>query len=173
MILGQRFKPGSDIKHFCQPTSVAVLPSSEIVVADGYCNSRLVLFDKRGNPKYTIDESMFYIANNNNANNIYINFLLLLIFKRIKRIPFSLIKLYFYYISLNINVFVILGWMDLRIPHALTVLPNSQVCIADREHLRIVCLDVIYSGFKENLKPLYSIRHRQFGRIFGIAAHRK
>ncbi|XP_077282054.1 peptidyl-alpha-hydroxyglycine alpha-amidating lyase 2-like [Temnothorax americanus] len=119
LILGQRFEPGSDIEHFCQPTSVAVLPSGEIVVADGYCNNRLVLFDKRGNPKYTIDER----------------------------------------------------WITLRIPHALTVLPNRQVCVADRENWRIVCLDVTYSGFSQNVEPPYSIRHRQFGRIFGIASY--
>lgn len=42
--------------HFCQPTSVAIAPGGEIVVADGYCNNRIVLFDSRGNPKYSIGE---------------------------------------------------------------------------------------------------------------------
>lgn len=55
-MLGQRFEPGNDMKHFCQPTSVAVLPNGEIVVADGYCNSRIVLFDTKGKPKYSIGE---------------------------------------------------------------------------------------------------------------------
>ncbi|KAL0105963.1 hypothetical protein PUN28_015995 [Cardiocondyla obscurior] len=121
LVLGQRFEPGNDNEHFCQPTSVAVLPSGEIVVADGYCNNRLVLFDGRGNPKYTIDER--------------------------------------------------LGWITLRVPHSLTILPNRQVCVADRENWRIVCLDVTFSGFSQNLEPPYSIRHRQFGRIFGIASY--
>ncbi|XP_018403993.1 PREDICTED: peptidyl-alpha-hydroxyglycine alpha-amidating lyase 2-like isoform X2 [Cyphomyrmex costatus] len=120
LILGQRFMPGSDINHFCQPTSVAVLSSGEIVVADGYCNNRIVLFDKRGNPKYAIGEN----------------------------------------------------WITLRIPHALTILPNEQVCIADREDFRIVCLDVTFSGLKQNSYLPYSIHHPQFGRIFGIASYR-
>lgn len=51
------------MEHFCQPTSVAVLPSGEIVVADGYCNNRIVLFDKSGNPKYSIGERTFNIIN--------------------------------------------------------------------------------------------------------------
>ncbi|KYN31222.1 Peptidyl-alpha-hydroxyglycine alpha-amidating lyase 2 [Trachymyrmex septentrionalis] len=122
LILGQRFEPGSDINHFCQPTSVAVLPSGDIVIADGYCNNRIVLFDKRGNPKYAIGEN----------------------------------------------------WITLRVPHALTILPNEQVCIADREDLRIVCLDVTFSGLKQNPSSYlpYSIHHPQFGRIFGIASYR-
>ncbi|CAL1679367.1 unnamed protein product [Lasius platythorax] len=120
LVLGQRFEPGSDMRHFCQPTSVAVLPSGEIVVADGYCNSRILLFDKRGTPLYSIDEP----------------------------------------------------WISIRIPHALTILPNRQVCIADRENWRIVCLDVIPSGMNRNLESSYSIRHRHFGRIFGIASYR-
>ncbi|XP_011265117.1 peptidyl-alpha-hydroxyglycine alpha-amidating lyase 2 isoform X2 [Camponotus floridanus] len=120
LILGQRFEPGNDMEHFCQPTSVAVLPNGEIVVADGYCNNRIMLFDKRGNPKYSIGEH----------------------------------------------------WISLRIPHALTILPNRQVCIADRENLRIVCLDVISSGLNRNPESPYSIRHRQFGRIFGVTSYR-
>lgn len=76
-------------------------------------------------------------------------------------------------ISIEIIYLLFLAWISLRIPHALTILPNRQVCIADRENLRIVCLDVISSGLNRNPEPPYSIRHRQFGRIFGIASHRK
>jgi len=59
MILGQRFEPGDDMEHFCQPTAVAVAPDGEIVVADGYCNNRIMLFDSRGNPKYNIGECTY------------------------------------------------------------------------------------------------------------------
>ncbi|XP_011869021.1 PREDICTED: peptidyl-alpha-hydroxyglycine alpha-amidating lyase 2 [Vollenhovia emeryi] len=117
LVLGQRFEPGSDIGHFCQPTSVAVLPSGEVVVADGYCNNRLLIFDNRGKPLFITDER----------------------------------------------------WISFRIPHALTILPNRQICVADRENWRIVCLT--FTGLSENVEPLYSIRHRQFGRIFGIASY--
>jgi len=59
MILGQRFEPGDDMEHFCQPTAVAVAPNGEIVVADGYCNNRIMLFDSRGNLKYSIGERTY------------------------------------------------------------------------------------------------------------------
>lgn len=71
------------MEHFCQPTSVAVLPNGEIVVADGYCNNRIMLFDKRGNPKYSIGERTFNIKINIRT---YLKFLFILIFKsRISR----------------------------------------------------------------------------------------
>lgn len=40
---------GSDDQHFCQPTAVAVARTGEIVVADGYCNNRIMIFDPSGN----------------------------------------------------------------------------------------------------------------------------
>ncbi|KAI6230122.1 Peptidylamidoglycolate lyase [Aphelenchoides fujianensis] len=46
--LGERMVPGSDEAHFCKPTDVAVSKSGEIFVADGYCNSRIVKFDRNG-----------------------------------------------------------------------------------------------------------------------------
>ena len=50
LTLGEAFVPGSDPKHFCKPTDVAVSnDGSNIYVADGYCNSRIVKFDASGN----------------------------------------------------------------------------------------------------------------------------
>ncbi|XP_059134053.1 peptidyl-glycine alpha-amidating monooxygenase isoform X5 [Peromyscus eremicus] len=49
LILGRSMQPGSDQNHFCQPTDVAVDPSTGAVfVADGYCNSRIVQFSPGG-----------------------------------------------------------------------------------------------------------------------------
>ncbi|XP_050009431.1 peptidyl-glycine alpha-amidating monooxygenase isoform X7 [Alexandromys fortis] len=49
LILGRSMQPGSDQSHFCQPTDVAVDPSTgAIFVADGYCNSRIVQFSPSG-----------------------------------------------------------------------------------------------------------------------------
>ena len=42
------FEPGSDSAHFCKPTSVAVAEDGTIVVADGYCNKRIMIFDRQG-----------------------------------------------------------------------------------------------------------------------------
>lgn len=48
LTLGYKFEPGSDTDHFCKPTDVAVLSTGEFFVADGYCNSRVIKFDKYG-----------------------------------------------------------------------------------------------------------------------------
>uniref|UniRef100_A0A0N4ZPJ5 peptidylamidoglycolate lyase n=1 Tax=Parastrongyloides trichosuri TaxID=131310 RepID=A0A0N4ZPJ5_PARTI len=48
MSLGEKRIPGNDKKHFCQPTDVAVSLNGDIFVADGYCNSRIVKFNKYG-----------------------------------------------------------------------------------------------------------------------------
>ncbi|XP_041104940.1 peptidylglycine alpha-amidating monooxygenase-like isoform X3 [Polyodon spathula] len=49
LVLGQAFQPGSDTRHFCQPTDVAVDPvSGNFYVSDGYCNSRIMKFSPEG-----------------------------------------------------------------------------------------------------------------------------
>lgn len=48
MSLGEKLVPGSDNAHFCKPTDVAVMGNGDFFVADGYCNSRIMKFDKRG-----------------------------------------------------------------------------------------------------------------------------
>lgn len=46
--LGKKLQPGSGDGEFCKPTSVAVLPSGEFFVADGYCNSRIIKYTAAG-----------------------------------------------------------------------------------------------------------------------------
>ncbi|XP_062455061.1 peptidyl-glycine alpha-amidating monooxygenase isoform X3 [Rhea pennata] len=49
LILGTALQPGSDKNHFCQPTDVAVDPTTgSIYVSDGYCNSRIAQFSPKG-----------------------------------------------------------------------------------------------------------------------------
>jgi len=48
LVLGTHMQPGSDHTHFCMPTSVAVAQSGDFFVADGYCNSRVMKFNKDG-----------------------------------------------------------------------------------------------------------------------------
>ena len=36
LVLGERFVPGSDTRHFCKPTDVAVLSTGEFFVSDGF-----------------------------------------------------------------------------------------------------------------------------------------
>ena len=54
--LGVAFSPGNDQSHFCKPASVAVDAVTGVVfVADGYCNSRVVLFSPTG--EYLMEQS--------------------------------------------------------------------------------------------------------------------
>jgi DNA-binding beta-propeller fold protein YncE len=48
LTLGTLGKAGRDKTHFNKPTDMAVTPSGEIFVSDGYGNARIVHFDKEG-----------------------------------------------------------------------------------------------------------------------------
>lgn len=48
MILGEAFEPGHDEKRFCKPTAVAVESNGDFFVSDGYCNSRIIKFNAKG-----------------------------------------------------------------------------------------------------------------------------
>ncbi|KAK6105108.1 NHL repeat family protein [Brugia pahangi] len=48
MKLGEHLKPGSDKKHFCKPTDIAIAQNGHFFVADGYCNNRIMKFDENG-----------------------------------------------------------------------------------------------------------------------------
>lgn len=66
LTLGTAFQPGTDENHFCKPTSVADT-GEFIFVADGYCNSRIVMFSALG--KYLGEfgqSSDAYLMNNAN-----------------------------------------------------------------------------------------------------------
>ena len=43
--LGTKFEPGADDRHYCKPTSVAVMSDSRtFFVSDGYCNQRIIKY---------------------------------------------------------------------------------------------------------------------------------
>lgn len=46
--LGEKFVHGDDQKHFCKPAGIAVTTDGSIFVADGYCNNRIMKFDRNG-----------------------------------------------------------------------------------------------------------------------------
>ena len=49
LTLGTRLESGSGVDHFCKPTGVAVSRTTgDIFISDGYCNRRIVQFDKDG-----------------------------------------------------------------------------------------------------------------------------
>ncbi|XP_077145919.1 peptidyl-glycine alpha-amidating monooxygenase isoform X4 [Ranitomeya variabilis] len=49
LTLGEAFQPGSDKRHFCQPTDIAVDPiTGNFFVSDGYCNSRIIQYSPHG-----------------------------------------------------------------------------------------------------------------------------
>lgn len=49
LTLGVALESGSDERHFCKPTDVAVVSATgDFFVADGYCNARVLKFDRTG-----------------------------------------------------------------------------------------------------------------------------
>jgi DNA-binding beta-propeller fold protein YncE len=48
MTLGIKNEPGEDDRRLNQPTDVAVTPSGDVFISDGYVNSRIVHYDKNG-----------------------------------------------------------------------------------------------------------------------------
>ncbi|XP_033220274.1 peptidyl-alpha-hydroxyglycine alpha-amidating lyase 2-like [Belonocnema kinseyi] len=48
LILGKAFVPGNDEDTFCKPTAVAVMKNGDFFVSDGYCNSRIIKFNAKG-----------------------------------------------------------------------------------------------------------------------------
>lgn len=56
--LGEAFGHGNDDAHFCKPTDVVVAKSNgHIFVSDGYCNQRVVEFDKNGKFVKSIEDT--------------------------------------------------------------------------------------------------------------------
>lgn len=47
LIFGTKFSPGNDQNHFCKPTDIQT-SKKFIYISDGYCNSRVVVFDLNG-----------------------------------------------------------------------------------------------------------------------------
>ncbi|CAB0042334.1 unnamed protein product [Trichogramma brassicae] len=133
LVLGERFVPGSDGQHFCQPTAVAVMPETgEIVIADGYCNDRILVLDPQG--------------------------------KMIGQLPPTGNE----------------DYLRLSVPHSLTIMKRGDVCVADREHQRIVCFNLARalrpqeSSNKEQIMlpwlPL-TVHRPGVCRIFGVTSH--
>ena len=48
LTLGEAGHAGTDEKHFDRPTDVAVLPTGDVFISDGYGNRRVIQFDKTG-----------------------------------------------------------------------------------------------------------------------------
>ncbi|CAL1535400.1 unnamed protein product [Lymnaea stagnalis] len=48
LVLGEKFVPGDDERHFCKPADVTFGRNGEFFVADGYCNSRILKFSRDG-----------------------------------------------------------------------------------------------------------------------------
>lgn len=121
LVLGESFVPGNDRDHFCQPTSVAVSRLGEVVVTDGYCNNRIMIFDYSGNLLDRIPQPGEFMA--------------------------------------------------LRIPHGVTILESGEICVADRENMRVICMNAGIGGSEEKRGPPLTIQQPDLGRVFAIASY--
>ena len=48
LTIGTKDQPGEDQTHLNQPTDMAITPSGEVFISDGYVNSRVVHYDRSG-----------------------------------------------------------------------------------------------------------------------------
>ena len=55
LILGKKFEPGSDNDHLCQPAAVATMSDGSAVIADGYCNNRLLIVAPSGKTVHPVE----------------------------------------------------------------------------------------------------------------------
>jgi hypothetical protein len=48
LTVGEMFQPGSGPTQLCRPADIAVMKNGDFFVADGYCNSRIIKFNRKG-----------------------------------------------------------------------------------------------------------------------------
>ncbi|CAF0866492.1 unnamed protein product [Rotaria sp. Silwood1] len=48
LVVGEMFQHGSGPSQLCRPADVAVMKNGDFFVADGYCNSRIIKFNRKG-----------------------------------------------------------------------------------------------------------------------------
>lgn len=149
LVLGTRFQPGSDDKHYCKPTAVAVSKdTNSFFVSDGYCNSRIIKYGVTEEPggKHQVRHQFSF-------SNVNISCFARQVTKLLEwgkgAGPFTVTK---HPASFNI-------------PHGLALVEErDELCVADRENGRVQCFTTA-GQFTRSLQP------EQFGsRIFSVAA---
>merc|ERR1711934_346973 len=55
LVLGEKFEPGSKPGQFCKPTATQVSSTGIVFIADGYCNSRVSVYDGTGRHLHDIE----------------------------------------------------------------------------------------------------------------------
>lgn len=59
--LGEALVPGNDETHFCKPTDVAISKNGDFFVSDGYCNSRIIKYDRKGTRLMQWGRNVFHV----------------------------------------------------------------------------------------------------------------
>lgn len=62
LTLGEAFTPGTDIQHFCMPTSTAIASDGQFFIADGYCNKRILKYDTNGHVTRVYPQEYEYLS---------------------------------------------------------------------------------------------------------------
>lgn len=68
LVLGTRWENGNDRNHFCKPSAVAVTKGGDFFVADGYCNHRIVKFEKNGEYLMKFGQKTWPMESSNKKN---------------------------------------------------------------------------------------------------------
>lgn len=62
--------------------------------------------------------------------------------------------------------------LTLNLPHSVTLLEHlDNVCVADRENMRIVCAKAGLQSYVKMLEPATVIEDPTLGRVFAVASH--
>lgn len=151
LTLGERFVNGKDESHFCKPSGVAVMKNGDFFVSDGYCNSRIIKYDKDGNRLMTWGRSSFN-GENLAACTVDVCF-------------WSTLQQFFLFTLLVGNYGHKPGPYQFYVPHALALAEDRNLlCVADRENGRVQCF------FAHNGTFVYEISSEQIGpRLFSVA----
>lgn len=152
LALGAPFLPGSNLSLFCKPSAVAVLPSGEFFVSDGYCNSRIIKFSPEGNlllswGRSTIGFSMCFLHFTRSLNGKLDQYLTTsLLLGRVPAPPYHF-----------------------QVPHDLTLMDDkNSLCVSDRENGRIQCFHTSNGTFVRQIQ-LKEIGSRVFSASYSSA----
>ncbi|KAI5742451.1 hypothetical protein M8J77_007360 [Diaphorina citri] len=64
LTLGSPLEPGSDTRHLCMPTAVAVASDGQFFVSDGYCNARVLKYNQQGYVVRVFPQQQEYLSLN-------------------------------------------------------------------------------------------------------------
>ncbi|XP_018325193.2 peptidyl-alpha-hydroxyglycine alpha-amidating lyase 2 [Agrilus planipennis] len=190
LTFGQRFEPGSDLRHLCKPTHAAIASTGEVFIADGYCNSRILKFNAAGGLLKVIPNPPEFLSLVVPHALALIESLDLICVADRENMRVVCPRAGLYNIrdsdkqALTIQqpdmgrVFGVASrdkqlpeFLSLVVPHALALIESLDlICVADRENMRVVCPRAGLYNIRDSDKQALTIQQPDMGRVFGVAS---